>query len=225
MPRPSSRQIFGSWVVLPEPVSPATITTWCLSIAAPISSLSLLTGSSSGYSILGTLSRRDAMRSSALSTSAAIRARTASRSRALRAPSSRRRSRCSSRGISSGRRARSAWKGDGSDILGPRIAARDGPGFRISPARDRAHAKGPSPAARGLHGRRASAGPTGLLRSRSRSHSLAPPDEHVGGDQPRADEREDDAEPGLSALDRFLTTDLHPDVREDQGPEPDENQK
>ena len=28
IPRPSSRQIFGSCVVLPEPVSPATITTW-----------------------------------------------------------------------------------------------------------------------------------------------------------------------------------------------------
>ncbi len=27
-PRPSSRQIFGIWVVFPEPVSPATITTW-----------------------------------------------------------------------------------------------------------------------------------------------------------------------------------------------------
>ena len=27
-PRPASRQIFGSWVVFPDPVSPATITTW-----------------------------------------------------------------------------------------------------------------------------------------------------------------------------------------------------
>jgi hypothetical protein len=27
-PRPSSRQIFGSWVVLPEPVSPQTMMTW-----------------------------------------------------------------------------------------------------------------------------------------------------------------------------------------------------
>ena len=25
---PASRQIFGSWVVLPDPVSPATTTTW-----------------------------------------------------------------------------------------------------------------------------------------------------------------------------------------------------
>jgi hypothetical protein len=28
-PRPSVRQILGSWVVLPEPVSPQTMTTWC----------------------------------------------------------------------------------------------------------------------------------------------------------------------------------------------------
>ena len=27
-PKPARRQILGSWVVLPEPVSPATITTW-----------------------------------------------------------------------------------------------------------------------------------------------------------------------------------------------------
>ena len=30
-PRPSSRQILGSCVVFPEPVSPATMTTWCVS--------------------------------------------------------------------------------------------------------------------------------------------------------------------------------------------------
>ena len=48
MPRPSSRQILGSWVVLPEPVSPATITTWWSRIAAAMSSLRWLTGSSSG---------------------------------------------------------------------------------------------------------------------------------------------------------------------------------
>ena len=35
-PRPSSRQILGIWVVLPEPVSPATITTWWSRIAARI---------------------------------------------------------------------------------------------------------------------------------------------------------------------------------------------
>ena len=47
-PRPSSRQILGSWVVFPEPVSPATITTWWSLIAAAMSSLRWLTGSSSG---------------------------------------------------------------------------------------------------------------------------------------------------------------------------------
>ena len=47
-PRPSSRQILGSWVVLPEPVSPATITTWCSAIAFLISSRRWLIGSSSG---------------------------------------------------------------------------------------------------------------------------------------------------------------------------------
>ena len=47
-PRPSSRQIFGSWVVLPEPVSPATTTTWWSRIAAAMSSRRWLTGSSSG---------------------------------------------------------------------------------------------------------------------------------------------------------------------------------
>ena len=36
--RPSSRQIFGSCVVLPEPVSPATITTWLSRMARAISS-------------------------------------------------------------------------------------------------------------------------------------------------------------------------------------------
>ncbi len=46
--RPSSRQIFGSCVVLPDPVAPATITTWCPSIARPISSRAALTGSSGG---------------------------------------------------------------------------------------------------------------------------------------------------------------------------------
>ena len=48
MPRPSSRQILGSWVVLPLPVSPATMTTWCSLMAAAISSRRALTGSSSG---------------------------------------------------------------------------------------------------------------------------------------------------------------------------------
>ncbi len=47
-PRPSSRQILGSWVVLPEPVSPATITTWWSRMAAAISSRRCETGSASG---------------------------------------------------------------------------------------------------------------------------------------------------------------------------------
>jgi hypothetical protein len=38
VPRPSSRQSLGSWVLLPDPVSPATITTWCAEIAASRSS-------------------------------------------------------------------------------------------------------------------------------------------------------------------------------------------
>ena len=46
--RPSSRQIFGSWVVLPDPVSPATITTWFSEIARASSSRAALTGSSGG---------------------------------------------------------------------------------------------------------------------------------------------------------------------------------
>ena len=40
-PRPSSRQILGSWVVLPDPVSPATMTTWWSRIASAMSSLAL----------------------------------------------------------------------------------------------------------------------------------------------------------------------------------------
>ncbi len=58
MPRPSSRQILGSWVVFPEPVSPATITTWLSRIAAAISSRRAETGNSSGYVIAGSAARR-----------------------------------------------------------------------------------------------------------------------------------------------------------------------
>ena len=36
-PRPSWRQIFGSCVVLPDPVSPETMTTWWSRIAAAMS--------------------------------------------------------------------------------------------------------------------------------------------------------------------------------------------
>ncbi len=48
LPRPSSRQILGSWVVFPDPVSPATITTWWSRIAAAMSSRRCETGSSGG---------------------------------------------------------------------------------------------------------------------------------------------------------------------------------
>ena len=47
-PRPSSRQIFGSCVVLPEPVSPQTTTTWFAAMAAAMSSRFWTTGSSIG---------------------------------------------------------------------------------------------------------------------------------------------------------------------------------
>jgi hypothetical protein len=57
MPRPSPRaasmQILGSWVVLPDPVSPQRTTTWCSRMVAAISSRIAETGRSSGYSISG----------------------------------------------------------------------------------------------------------------------------------------------------------------------------
>ena len=59
-PRPSSKQILGNCVVLPEPVSPQTITTWLLAIAAEISSFLPLTGNSGGYSGVGKLAKRAA---------------------------------------------------------------------------------------------------------------------------------------------------------------------
>ena len=46
--KPSSMSIFGIWVVFPEPVAPATITTWLPRIASSISSLRWLTGRSGG---------------------------------------------------------------------------------------------------------------------------------------------------------------------------------
>src|SRR3569832_334405 len=52
-PRPSSRQIFGSCVVLPEPVSPDTITTWFFFSASAISCRRPETGNSSGKVIGG----------------------------------------------------------------------------------------------------------------------------------------------------------------------------
>src|SRR4051794_15669266 len=53
--RPSSRHSFGSCVVLPDPVSPATTTTWWSRIALSRSSRRALIGSSGGYSITGPL--------------------------------------------------------------------------------------------------------------------------------------------------------------------------
>ena len=46
--RPSSRAIFGSCVVFPLPVAPATMTTWWERTASAISSRAALTGSSGG---------------------------------------------------------------------------------------------------------------------------------------------------------------------------------
>ena len=45
--------IFGSCVVLPEPVSPQTITTWCSAMALAISSRRADTGSASGNRMAG----------------------------------------------------------------------------------------------------------------------------------------------------------------------------
>ena len=42
-PRPSYRQILGSWVVLPEPVSPLTMTTLCAAMMRAMSSRRSLT--------------------------------------------------------------------------------------------------------------------------------------------------------------------------------------
>ena len=58
-PRPSCMQIFGSCVVLPEPVSPDTMTTWWSRMARAISSRRSLTGRS-GNSITGIAAARSA---------------------------------------------------------------------------------------------------------------------------------------------------------------------
>ena len=47
--RPNSRQILGSCVLLPEPVSPATTTTWWSRIVSSSSSWRAEMGSSAGY--------------------------------------------------------------------------------------------------------------------------------------------------------------------------------
>ena len=61
-PRPSCMQIFGSCVVLPEPVSPDTMTTWWSRMARAISSRRALTGRS-GKEITGIAAARSASRS------------------------------------------------------------------------------------------------------------------------------------------------------------------
>src|SRR6266571_842868 len=58
IPRPSSRQIFGSCVVLPDPVSPHTMTTGCEAMAFAISSRFAQIGSSGGNSGRGASARR-----------------------------------------------------------------------------------------------------------------------------------------------------------------------
>ena len=50
-PRPIESAIFGNCVVLPDPVSPQTMTTWWARMAAAISSRRAETGSDSGNSI------------------------------------------------------------------------------------------------------------------------------------------------------------------------------
>src|SRR6185312_15197594 len=52
LPRPIASAILGSWVVLPEPVSPQTMMTWCAAMATMMSSRLADTGSASGNSIL-----------------------------------------------------------------------------------------------------------------------------------------------------------------------------
>ena len=58
-PRPNCRQIFGSCVVFPEPVSPDTITTWWSRIASAISSRRADTGRS-GKTTTGIAAARSA---------------------------------------------------------------------------------------------------------------------------------------------------------------------
>src|SRR5688500_7333413 len=48
-PRPASSSILGSWVLLPDPVSPATTTTWWSRMAARMSSRRSVIGRSAGY--------------------------------------------------------------------------------------------------------------------------------------------------------------------------------
>ena len=52
LPLPSAKAILGNCVVLPDPVSPQTMTTWCACMADMMSSRRALTGRSSGNSIV-----------------------------------------------------------------------------------------------------------------------------------------------------------------------------
>ena len=62
MPSPASRHILGICVVLPEPVSPASTTTWLARMAATMSSLRAVIGRSAGYVTRGTEIRRRSRR-------------------------------------------------------------------------------------------------------------------------------------------------------------------
>src|SRR5690606_25277593 len=121
MPRPASRQSFGSCVVLPLPVSPqTTITRWRVS-ASRMVSRACETGSSSGYSSRTRVARRFSARDSASirRASSFSTSRDAGRpllSRFSMAPSSARRSVRSSRATFSMRAFRSKF---GSLILLP----------------------------------------------------------------------------------------------------------
>ncbi len=95
-PRPMSRQIFGSCVVLPEPVSPQTITTWCSRMAAPIASARCETGSSGGYATPGRRAARASRRPTAASTARARRSHSGPGARCRCARSMRRMSACAS---------------------------------------------------------------------------------------------------------------------------------
>ncbi|WP_247709275.1 hypothetical protein [Ralstonia solanacearum] len=72
MPRPIDRQILGNCVVLPEPVSPLTITTWCAAMAWAISSRRAETGSASGKAIGGTALARARRASSAAASASGV---------------------------------------------------------------------------------------------------------------------------------------------------------
>lgn len=72
MPRPIDRQILGNCVVLPEPVSPLTITTWCAATARAISSRRAETGNASGKLIGGTALARARRASSAAASASGV---------------------------------------------------------------------------------------------------------------------------------------------------------